>query len=194
MAKEDKKESILQAAGRVFYLKGFEGTKMEDVAREAGIGKGTVYEYFASKLELFNETVAYHRDKYLDNVEKSMAKGRTLRDKFIALAKTQTETVREHINIFRMMSCSTVMAREMGALILEQNNRMTDYLKELVREAMLEGEVRPGLDPEMVASLMLGTVNQYCNKKVVFSGSEPETIDFELLADMVFEGLGKTRG
>lgn len=194
MAKEDRKESILQAAGRVFYVKGFEGTKMEDIAREAGIGKGTVYEYFASKLELFNETVAYHRDKYLDNIQKSMSGGRTLREKFIALAKAQTETVKEHINIFRMMSCSSVMAREMGALILEQNTRMTDYLIELVREAMLKGELRPGLDPEMAASLMLGTVNQYCSKKVVFSGAGSETIDFDLLADIVFEGLGKIKG
>lgn len=50
----DKRTSIVQAAIRVFARKGLEKGKIADVAKEAGIGKGTVYEYFRSKEEIFS--------------------------------------------------------------------------------------------------------------------------------------------
>ena len=44
---------ILEAAKRVFARDGYHRARMEAIARESGIGKGTVYEYFSSKRELF---------------------------------------------------------------------------------------------------------------------------------------------
>lgn len=55
--KEAKKLEILHAAMRVFARKGIVKTKMIDIAREAVVGKGTIYEYFRSKDEIF--TSAY---------------------------------------------------------------------------------------------------------------------------------------
>lgn len=51
--KERKRREILKAAMRVFAREGYHRAKMEAVAEEAGIGKGTVYEYFKSKTDLF---------------------------------------------------------------------------------------------------------------------------------------------
>lgn len=50
--KESKREAILRATIRVAGERGVFGFKIIDVAREAGVGKGTVYEYFRSKDEL----------------------------------------------------------------------------------------------------------------------------------------------
>lgn len=50
-----KKEAIFDAAMKVFLEKGYEEARIIDIATEAGIGKGTVYEYFSSKEELFFE-------------------------------------------------------------------------------------------------------------------------------------------
>ena len=52
--KTDKKTKIIEAAIRVFARKGLERGKIADIAKEAGIGKGTVYEYFRSKEEIFS--------------------------------------------------------------------------------------------------------------------------------------------
>ncbi len=49
-----KKELIIHAAIKVFARTGLERGKIADIAKEAGIGKGTVYEYFRSKDELFD--------------------------------------------------------------------------------------------------------------------------------------------
>ncbi len=51
--KDKKRRAILQAAMQVFARDGYHRAKMESVAEEAGIGKGTVYEYFKSKADLF---------------------------------------------------------------------------------------------------------------------------------------------
>ena len=48
-----KRRQILDGARRVFLDDGFDGASMNEVARAAGVSKGTLYVYFASKEELF---------------------------------------------------------------------------------------------------------------------------------------------
>ncbi|KUK10884.1 MAG: Transcriptional regulator, TetR family [Clostridia bacterium 41_269] len=62
---EEKKRRILDAAAKVFSKKGFHKAKIEEIAKEAGIGKGTIYEYFASKEELFKEMLSSISRKYI---------------------------------------------------------------------------------------------------------------------------------
>ncbi len=54
--KQAKKLDILHAAAKVFAKKGVVNTKMVDIAAEAGIGKGTIYEYYRSKEEIFGDS------------------------------------------------------------------------------------------------------------------------------------------
>ena len=50
--REQKKLKIIGSAFNVLQKKGYMDTKMSDIAEEAGIGKGTIYEYFGSRDEL----------------------------------------------------------------------------------------------------------------------------------------------
>ena len=50
---EEKKKGIIQAAIGIIARRGLAQTKMEDIAQAAEIGKGTLYEYFKSKDEIF---------------------------------------------------------------------------------------------------------------------------------------------
>ncbi len=51
--KEELKEKIIQAAIESFSQSGYDRTKMEDIAKRLGLGKGTLYLYFKSKEDLF---------------------------------------------------------------------------------------------------------------------------------------------
>ena len=53
--KEAKKKEIVQSSLGVFAKKGFKDTIMSDIAMSAGIGKGTIYEYFPNKQAIFIE-------------------------------------------------------------------------------------------------------------------------------------------
>ena len=46
-------DKIIKAAATVFYEKGFYGGSISDIAREAGVGNGTFYIYFDSKLSAY---------------------------------------------------------------------------------------------------------------------------------------------
>lgn len=51
--KDAKRRELVTAATVIFSREGFAATRMADVARQAGVGKGTVYEYFDTKWDLF---------------------------------------------------------------------------------------------------------------------------------------------
>jgi AcrR family transcriptional regulator len=64
MKKDEKREKIITAAGKVFGHHGFKEARMEKIAAEAGMGKSSLYYYFISKEELF-EAVVEREAEYL---------------------------------------------------------------------------------------------------------------------------------
>ncbi|MBN2530199.1 MAG: TetR/AcrR family transcriptional regulator [Deltaproteobacteria bacterium] len=60
-----KQRRILDAAGLLFQKWGYRKTSMEDVAREAGVAKGTLYLYFKTKADLMVQVVAEEKRQYL---------------------------------------------------------------------------------------------------------------------------------
>jgi len=67
--KEARPEEILDAALQLFTEKGFSATRMMDVAKAAGISKGTLYLYFSNKEAIFKEVVQQRITPQLDKVE-----------------------------------------------------------------------------------------------------------------------------
>lgn len=58
--KAARPQELLEAGLRLFLRKGLAGTRIEDVAREAGVSKGTLYLYYPSKDELFKAVVRHY--------------------------------------------------------------------------------------------------------------------------------------
>lgn len=87
--KDRKRRDILQAAMRVFARDGYHRAKMEAVAEEAGIGKGTVYEYFKSKTDLFlvlyDHMLAELKDFYMKELA-GIQQPAAILERFIAVA------------------------------------------------------------------------------------------------------------
>ena len=53
-----KRSQIMRGASQVFLEKGFDAASMNDIARAAGVSKGTLYVYFANKEQLFVELIS----------------------------------------------------------------------------------------------------------------------------------------
>ena len=64
----NKRERILMAAVEVFTRRGYNNVRMEEIAETAGIGKGTLYEYFDSKMQLFNEMIIKSWEEYSNSL------------------------------------------------------------------------------------------------------------------------------
>lgn len=72
--KNTKKRDIAIAAMTVFTDNGFEAASMNQIAREAGIGKGTIYEYFSSKDELIAVSIRIWMDNMIAEMERALEK------------------------------------------------------------------------------------------------------------------------
>ncbi len=57
---EETRERLLDAAARVFELKGYEGATVAQIAREAGVSSGAIYAHYASKAELLADALRAH--------------------------------------------------------------------------------------------------------------------------------------
>ncbi|MEO1407620.1 MAG: helix-turn-helix domain-containing protein, partial [Pseudomonadota bacterium] len=88
--KEAKRKALIGAALAVFSRVGFAAAKMEDVAEEAGVSKGTVYLYFNSKEHLFEEMVKANMLPMLNHMSTGMS-DQTL---------SATERLKTHIKFF----------------------------------------------------------------------------------------------
>ncbi|KRB51904.1 TetR family transcriptional regulator [Rhizobium sp. Root708] len=67
-----KRKQILDGARRVFMKLGFDAASMNDVTREAGVSKGTLYVYFANKEELFTAMMESERAAFIASVRSAL--------------------------------------------------------------------------------------------------------------------------
>lgn len=72
MVVKNKGQIIIEAAFKVFSENGFYRTRMEEIAQEAGVGKGTIYEYFENKKHLFEEMCQWHLERYSKNMARNV--------------------------------------------------------------------------------------------------------------------------
>lgn len=71
--KEAKRMEIMQAAIQVFAQNGIVKAKMIDIARSAGVGKGTIYEYFRSKEEIFAAAFSHYFNQMEVMIQEALA-------------------------------------------------------------------------------------------------------------------------
>jgi AcrR family transcriptional regulator len=83
---EARPEEILAAAYDVFARAGFTAARLEDVAAQAGVSKGTVYLYFESKDALFRAMVHERTGRYIAQLQEAVADGtpRERLERFVA--------------------------------------------------------------------------------------------------------------
>jgi AcrR family transcriptional regulator len=74
-----RRDAILEAALDEFSAKGFASARLEDVAKRAGIAKGTIYLYFADKESLFQELIRAKMVPVVGSLELALATGLPLR-------------------------------------------------------------------------------------------------------------------
>lgn len=188
--KEKKRAEILKAAARVFVEYGFDGAKMEDIAKAAGIGKGTVYEYFESKTGLFREMLRNSVEAYRETLAEHIARGRDIREKIVKCSQYSARFLSENLDMLEMAwQASTLMSKETRAWLIEEKLSIFRLIEDMVKDGVARAELRPGLDSELAVFCILGTIHEHYGKKVFLDGVAPEKLDHEAVADVILNGL-----
>src|SRR5258708_35951009 len=92
--RSDKRERILDAAERIFARHGFFTAKVSDVAKEAGVGDGTIYLYFKSKDELLI-SLFERRMQQLDDMLRAAIAGKPPREQLRAFIRRYLEAIHD---------------------------------------------------------------------------------------------------
>ena len=94
VARGEKRPLILRAATEVFAEEGFNSVTVAAIADRAGIGKGTVYEYFSSKDELLFAVFEWMNEGIAERIRDLLAAGGTTRERLEGLLDLGAEVTR----------------------------------------------------------------------------------------------------
>lgn len=97
------KTEILNAAEQLFGHFGWTKTTMEDIAKAAGKGKSTLYYYYKSKEEIFDEVVKREMNEVFRMVKTEVEKANTAEEKLRTFCYTKLRIVREKENLHKVI-------------------------------------------------------------------------------------------
>lgn len=178
-------DAIINAAAEEFSASGFERTKMEVIARRAGIGKSTVYEYFPSKTELLR-AVAEQMQGLICTRSKDILRGDApFREKLIRHLELISRLM-AHISTTGM-----VLQRSDPAFkILHEHGRQSYELLHVemlgaVKDAQQRGEIAATVDVEAAALLLIGLPTP----PMAMGFSSGVFDSFEPIVDLLLNGM-----
>ena len=188
--REERREQIIQAAMGVFGRKGFHRAKIGEIAKEAEIGKSTVYEYFDSKKDLFEEMIRFIAQDYYEDVRSALDKGDTCRDKLLSFARNHGSFIKSHMELAEnTMSNSNSVSEEIKKEMLGWKMKIFQIIEDVLKTGIDRGELRAGIDTRVATSIILGSINEGYAVQCIIDGKKPEETDLEPMMDLIFTGL-----
>jgi TetR/AcrR family transcriptional regulator len=152
----DKKERILKAAAGIFAERGFAGTDVAQIAARAGVAKGSLYNYFESKEDLYlyvcRDGIERSRAAVYNEILPDWDIFRQIEHIFrhgVSFVLSHPEYIRLYLNV-----SSAGMERFAEKLTLDVEKHTADYLKELIRRGISRGTVRQDIDVNLTAFLI----------------------------------------
>jgi AcrR family transcriptional regulator len=199
--REGRRNHILDAAFTIFVEKGIVSAKMEDIARLAGYGKSTLYEYFGSKDEIFSELLRVKfTERYrliAENAEKERAPGEKLKSFLTGEMDMIAEYGgKERLESILMTNLETVLSSGFFQIIHEIILFKFECVTGYIEEGIADGSFRK-TDPYIAASLVIGASMSYLGavtspeyKAATADKTATDEDRLRAFFDLVFRGLG----
>ena len=195
IAQEEKRRVILDAAVRVFARKGYHGSRVGDIAEEAGIAHGLLYHYFASKEEVLATVFRENWGRLLEAFHQVEASEEPAPEQLRRVAKILLRSWRDDPDLVR------VMVREVARsphLQLQVNEIREGFLviQRIVECGQAEGAFRSDLDPRLVSWIFYGALEELLTGWVLGQlpdGDEEVARAERTIIDVVCDGLAAGR-
>ncbi len=190
----EKRMQILQAAVKVFSAKGFHNAKVEDIAQLADVGKGTVYEYFSSKAELFQEMFRSGMECYLDSVRSEIGgAGASCRDRLIKIAEIHLQFILDYKDMAKItMSEPTHFDREFRQQIFAGREEKQKIIRNIIEEGISTGEFAQ-VDTEAATLAFSGCLGALFGPVIFNYGTTEPKILLPPMLDVLFNGLQRSK-
>ena len=159
VVQEEKRKQILDAAVRVFARTGYHGSRVGDIAEEAGVAHGLLYHYFASKEEVLQTIFRENWGELLQRFREVEQSDEPAAEKLAGIAKILLRTWRNDPDLV------TVMVREVArsAQLQEQVDEVREafaIVQRVVEQGQADGTFRQDVDPRLASWVVYGGLEE----------------------------------
>jgi TetR/AcrR family fatty acid metabolism transcriptional regulator len=194
-ARGEKRPLILQAATEVFAEQGFVAVTVAEIAERAGIGKGTVYEYFTSKDELLFAVFEWMNEGISHRIRDLLVETGTTHDRLRRMLELGAEITREQVEMqavvldFWAASRGTKSEERYNQACLETFRSYRRLVADVIREGQNTGELRSEIDPEAVATMVVAAMDGL-GVQIFFDREIDPSTTVDGFGEVLLAGLG----
>jgi TetR/AcrR family transcriptional regulator, cholesterol catabolism regulator len=160
-----KRSELLKISAKLFKEKGFQATKLADIAQAAGLDRASVYYYVGSKDELFHESVEWVLNDIMTTAKKLLMEDNLrsierLHRIYIALMVSYEENYpATFVYIQEQMHEVAVEETAWAQGIMKKTRAFDQILLGFIRGAIEEGDLRSDVPPRLVENALFGMLN-----------------------------------
>lgn len=179
--REEMRNTILQKSLLYFARNGFAGTKISDLSKNIGIGQGTIYVYFESKEELFQEILKIaDSNEMLNKMKLLAAMPISAKKKLHMLSETVLNRLEEDETFAAMIALNTqILLEKNEAYSSEETTYQTklyNYTSKIIEQGQKEKSMVDGSSMKL-ADYYWGVVYLYSLKRLFTSEYEMISVD-----------------
>ncbi len=193
--KEIKRSRIIDAAFQLFSTRNYYEVMIDDVAKLASIAKGTVYNYFSSKEELYFSIMRLRMEKLLTSLKNNIANETSIINSLHSYVLHLYMFMMKYRSFFLIYRKETLKAEnEICAEIVFMETELRSLLQNLIDQGIKEGYFR-NFEDQYAVDLTLGAINGAIARGIEKSFSEEQiTAERENLFEFILQGLLSSNG
>ena len=160
--KEERRNEIIETAGKLFEEKGYEQTQVQDIVNEIGVAKGLFYYYFKSKDEVMEELADRYADAIIDAVNKLIYKDISTFDKINRIFQIFIDSAEKKSGIFMgILYVKNGITHE--RIFFNVGKKMVPLVTELILSGNDNGECNCS-DPKFITEFLVSGLFNIMNQ------------------------------
>ncbi len=156
-----KRDAIIKSAIEIFGQKGFYNAKIGDIAKKSKVADGTVYLYFKNKDDLMIQAMKELLHEKLDRMKRNLSVEKRGVKKLYKFYKMHAEMLTNDIDVARFITVELRQCKEFYEKYPEFTpiNEYIDFVEDIIKQAIEEGDIVRSIDPRIYAMMFLGTLD-----------------------------------
>lgn len=186
--KEAKKQEILEAAIQVFAQKGIAGAKIHHIAKAAGVSQGTIYLYYKSKEEIFQNILQLHTQSAEPMLLRFLSPDDGPREKIRKLMLGSLHGVPLEHGALLLEMLATMIREPQRYDSISNFSGMHEVFQKVLEEGLQSGEFKE-IDTQALASALTGLLHGVQILELINKEEFPAKEIMENALEVLFRGL-----
>jgi len=159
-ATRHSRESVIQAAGKLFARRGYHGTSMKDLGDELGLLKSSIYSHVSSKEDLLLEVVRRAERLFNDSARKALESTSGEAARLRALVKGHIEVILDHRDeVSTFLNEARALDEQYREAVVAARDGYERIFRQVIRAGVRSGEFDHRVDPVMAGIFILSILN-----------------------------------